>query len=167
MSSVDPARDPARDIDALSRSGRVTLVSAVSLHPDRTQTSSVPTTPRLPASSAAADRALRILCRGYAAGWHQRRYALALWMLYGDGRVSRDPALSLAVALTVPETTLRDCMRSRPAVRRLTAVGVELIGRATAWYETADESPGCSGYFDQLLQDADKAIGRLSRARNG
>jgi hypothetical protein len=88
-------------------------------------------------------------------------------MLYGDGRLVRDPALSLAVALTVPETKLRDCLLARPSVRRLTAVGVELIGRATAWYETADESPGCCGVFDQLLQDADKALGRLSRARKG
>jgi hypothetical protein len=160
-------RDHVLDIAALARSRHVTACSGLPIT-QRVQTSGRDTQEPAP-SSAAVSRALAILGRGYAKGGLSRRYALALWWLYGHGA---PPApLDLALGLTLTEVERLTVAKQWSAwgkgqgATRLIEVGAQLIGAAIGWYQTASEEPGCSGEIGRLLEDGDAARGSIKRLR--
>jgi hypothetical protein len=163
-------RDAAQDIAALARSGHVEAGGALPIQ-QRVQTSGRGD-PELPHWSEASERAQRILGRGYAEGGFARSCAVALWLLYGDGRDLGDAELALALTLTLDERTRLERVREWSAwgvgrgARGIAAVGVELVGRAIGWYQDASEEPGCAGCLGQLTTAADAAHGALKRARS-
>lgn len=163
------ARDAARDIAALATSGHVEAGGALPIS-QRVQTSGRGD-PQLPRWSAEGERAQRILGRAYAEGGLARRYALALWLLHGDQRELGDAGLAIGLALAIDEQTRLERAREWTAwgvgrgARGLATVGVEMIGRAIGWYETASDEPGHAGCLGQLTTAADAAHGAIKRAR--
>lgn len=159
-------RDHARDIAALAASRHVTAGGALPIS-ERVQTSGrSEDTPTV--LSTPADRAQAILCRGYVEGGEARRYALALWLCYSTS--TPWPALDLALVLTLTETERLERVRGWSkwgvggSASMLTATGVEFIGRAIGWYQTASAELGHSGRFGELLTAEDRAKGAIKRA---
>lgn len=157
-------RDHATDIAALATSGHVEVGGA--LQPgERVQTSGrgEPDVRRL---SGPAERAARILGRGYSHA-DTSRYAIALVIAYAYPRPLSMLELAAALTLTEPERLARAREWTKwgegPASKRLTAEGTELIGRAIGWYQTASEEPGYAGAIGLLWTQVDAAHGAIKR----
>lgn len=151
-------RDAARDIAALATSGHVEAGGALPIT-QWVQTSGRGD-PQHTRWSAEAERAQRILGRGYAEGGEARRYALALWLTHGQGaRAIGTLELAVVLCLTESERSALSKRWGHQSERALTALGVETIGRAVGWYETASEEPGCSGQLGVLVSAADALHG--------
>lgn len=151
-------RDAARDIGKLATSGHVEAGGALPIS-QRVQTSGRGD-PQHTRWSAEGERAQRILGRGHAEGGEARRCALALWLLHGQGARAIG-ALELAVVLCLTESE-RAALSKRwghKSERALAALGVETIGRAVGWYQSASEAPGCAGQLGALVSAADALHG--------
>ena len=151
-------RDAPRDIAALARSGHVEVGGALPIS-QRVQTSGRGDPPA-PRWSAEGERAQRILGRGYAQGGEARVYALTLWLLHGQGEHPAD-ALELGCVLLLDEPSRLGLATEwgTQSERALVLSGVEIIGRATGWYEDASDEPGCAGHLGELVAAADALHG--------
>ena len=151
-------RSAPRDIGALARSGHVEVGGALPLS-QRVQTSGRGD-PQPPRWSPESERAQRILGRGYAEGGASRVYALALWLLHGYGERPAD-ALELGCVLLIDEATRLGLASEwhTQTERALAMEGIQIIGRATGWYENASEEPGGAGALGELVAAADALHG--------
>lgn len=161
-------RDAARDIAALVRSGHVEAGGALPIS-QRVQTSGRGD-PQLPRWSAAAERAQRILGRGYAEGGEARRCALALWLVHGYGEHGVG-VLELGCVFALTEAERLQRAREWPSweckgTRGPLAEGVELLGRAVGWYESASEEAGGAGHLGELTAAADALKGAWRRMKS-
>lgn len=169
-------RNAARDIGALARSGHVEAGGALPIS-QRVQTSGRGD-PQLPRWSAAAERAQRILGRGYAEGGEARRCALALWLVHGYSSRTEALAIGLGVLLeseAARHETVREWTRwgVGGSADTLAASAVELLGRAVAWYDEASDEAGRAGELARLVAHADGVrshdgvVGRLIEWHRG